>query len=100
LDKNFEIQVEGRSSGTSGIIDKIIATYRARKEIAKYCHRAPYTEIEENEFNLNIPRYVDTFEPEPEIDIAVVQKEIEEIEVKLVLTREKMKKYLKELKLS
>jgi hypothetical protein len=37
-------------------IDKIIATYRARKEIAKYSHRAPYAEIEENEFNLNIPR--------------------------------------------
>jgi type I restriction enzyme M protein len=81
-------------------IDKIIATYRAQKEISKYSHRAPYTEIEENEFNLNIPRYVDTFEPEPEIDVAVVQKEIEEIEGKLVLTREKMKKYLKELKLS
>jgi type I restriction enzyme M protein len=78
-------------------IDKIIATYRGRKEIAKYSHRAPYTEIEENEFNLNIPRYVDTFEPEPEIDVAAVQKEIEDIEAKLAATRKKMVGYLKEL---
>jgi type I restriction enzyme M protein len=97
LDKKFEIQGEGGSSGTSGIIDKIIATYRARKEIAKYSHRALYTEIEENEFNLNIPRYVDTFEPEPEIDIAASQKEIEEIEAKLAVTRKKMAAYLKDL---
>jgi type I restriction enzyme M protein len=78
-------------------IDKIIATYRGRKEIAKYSHRASYAEIEENEFNLNIPRYVDTFEPEPEIDVAAVQKEIEDIEVKLAATRKKMAGYLKEL---
>jgi type I restriction enzyme M protein len=78
-------------------IEKIISTYRARKEIAKYSHRAPYTEIEENEFNLNIPRYVDTFEPEAQIDVAAVQKEIEDIEGKLVETRKKMTGYLKEL---
>ena len=51
----------------------------------------------ENEFNLNIPRYVDTFEPEPEIDVVAVQKEIEEIEAKLTVTRKKMDGYLKEL---
>ena len=78
-------------------VGKIIATFRARKEIAKYSHRAPFTEIEDNEFNLNIPRYVDTFEPEPEIDVAVAQKEIEEIEGKLIVTRKKMAGYLKDL---
>jgi type I restriction-modification system DNA methylase subunit len=60
-------------------------------------HCATYAEIEENEFNLNIPRYVDTFEPEPEIDIKAVQREIEEIEGKLVVTRKKMEGYLKEM---
>jgi type I restriction-modification system DNA methylase subunit len=60
-------------------IDTIVNTYRNRKEIAKYSHRAKHAEIVENEFNLNIPRYVDTFEPEPEIDVAAVQREIEEI---------------------
>ena len=56
-----------------------------------------YKEIEENEFNLNIPRYVDTFEPEPEIDIKAVQDEIDEIEKELAKTRKKMNGYLKEL---
>ena len=58
---------------------------------------ATFKEIEENEFNLNIPRYVDTFEPEPEIDINAVQDEIEAIEVELAETRKKMNGYLKEL---
>lgn len=62
------------------MISKIVATYRARKEVAKCFHPAPYREIEENEFNHNIPHYVDTFEPEPEINVAAIQKEIEEIE--------------------
>ena len=49
----------------------------------------------ENEFNLNIPRYVDTFEPEPEIDVAAVQKDIERIEAELVETQAKMLKHWK-----
>lgn len=78
-------------------IEKIVDTFRQRKTVDKYSYSAPFAEIEENEFNLNIPRYVDTFEPEPEIDIAAVQKEIEEIERQLVETRMKMDEYLKEL---
>ncbi|HMO51222.1 MAG TPA: type I restriction-modification system subunit M [Kiritimatiellia bacterium] len=78
-------------------INKIIDTFHTRKEIEKYSHLATYAEIEENEFNLNIPRYVDTFEPEPEVDIAAVQKEIEDLEAKLTETRAKMDGYLKEL---
>ncbi len=78
-------------------IDRIVSTFRARKEVPKYAHLATYAEIAENEFNLNIPRYVDTFEPEPEIDVAVVQKEIEGIEAQLAETRATMRGYLKEL---
>ena len=52
---------------------------------------------QENEFNLNIPRCVDTSEPEPEIDITAVQQEIDDIETKLNTIREKMDGYLKEL---
>ena len=78
-------------------IDKIVKTFRERKVIEKYSYLAAYVEIKENEFNLNIPRYVDTFEPEPGVDIAAVQKEIDEIEVKLASTRKKMDGYLKEL---
>lgn len=53
----------------------------------------------QNESNLNIPRYGDTFEPEPEIDIVAVQKEIEEIERRLAVTRLTMDKHLKDMRL-
>ncbi len=78
-------------------IEKIVTTFRKRQEVEKYAYLASFAEIEENEFNLNIPRYVDTFEPEPEIDIAANQKEIEEIEAELAVTQAKMQAYLKEL---
>ena len=54
-------------------------------------------EIAENGYNLNIPRYVDTFEPEEEIDVAAVQKDIVRIEAELSKVRRKMSGYLKEL---
>jgi type I restriction enzyme M protein len=78
-------------------IEKIVTTFRKRRTVDKYAYLATYEEIEENEFNLNIPRYVDTFEPEPEIDIKAVQDEIDEIEKELAKTRKKMKGYLKDL---
>ena len=78
-------------------IKKIVTTFQKRQAIDKYAYPATFAEIEENEFNLNIPRYVDTFEPEPEIDIAAVQQEIDQIETELVETQAKMKEYLKEL---
>ena len=78
-------------------IEKIVTTFRKRQAVDKYAYPAFFGKIEENEFNLNIPRYVDTFEPEPEIDIAATQKEIEEIEAELVATQMKMRTHLKEL---
>ena len=78
-------------------VEKIVSTYRERAEIERYSHRALLSDIAENEYNLNIPRYVDTFEPEPEIDIAVVQREIEQVEKDLVAVRVRMAGYLKEL---
>jgi type I restriction enzyme M protein len=77
-------------------INKIVDTFQKRMAIDKYSYVASYAEIEENEFNLNIPRYVDTFEPEEEIDIAGVQQEIEQIEAELAETQKKMNNYLKE----
>jgi len=78
-------------------MDKIIETFRKRKVIEKYSYSATFDEIEENDFNLNIPRYVDTFEPEPEVDIPAVQKTIEGLETELTGVRAKMDGYLKEL---
>ena len=54
-------------------------------------------EIKENDFNLNIPRYVDTFEEEEEIDLAAVKAEIADLELQLSAVQDKMSAYLKEL---
>jgi len=78
-------------------IKKIVGTYKEYEEIEKYSHLATLEEIKEAEFNLNIPRYVDTFEEEEDIDIKAVQKEIEGIEEELKKTQKEMDKYLKEL---
>jgi type I restriction enzyme M protein len=78
-------------------MDKIVETFHSRTVIEKYSHLVSFDEIEENDFNLNIPRYVDTFEPEPEIDMEEVQKDIERINGELAAVEEKMDGYLKEL---
>ncbi len=76
---------------------KICATYDAYEDVDKYAHAAQYDELAENDFNLNIPRYVDTFEEEEEIDIAATQREIERLEGELADVRAKMGECLKEL---
>jgi len=78
-------------------IEKIVNTYKNYETIDKYSYVATFDEIKENEFNLNIPRYVDTFEEEEEIDMKAVQKDIIEIETELVDVRKQMEFYLKEL---
>ena len=78
-------------------IEKIVTTHRKYKSIDKYAYRATRKEIEEAEYNLNIPRYVDTFEEEEEVDIVATQKEIEKLEGELAKTRKKMDEYLQEL---
>ena len=78
-------------------IKKITDTYFKYQAVEKYAYRATLDEIKENEFNLNIPRYVDTFEEEEEIDIKATQKEIEKIEKELAEVRKEMNGYLKEL---
>lgn len=78
-------------------LDKIVSTFENFSEVDKYAHRATLEEIKEAEFNLNIPRYVDTFEEEEEIDIAAVQQEIDQLESELADVQKEMKAYLKEL---
>jgi type I restriction enzyme M protein len=78
-------------------MEKIVETFRKRTVIHKYSHLASFNEIAENDFNLNIPRYVDTFEPEPEIDMAEVQKDIVRINKELAEIEAKMDTYLEEL---
>ncbi|MBX7044225.1 MAG: type I restriction-modification system subunit M [Ignavibacteria bacterium] len=78
-------------------IDKIVSTYEKFETVDKYSYKATIDEIKENEYNLNIPRYVDTFEEEEEVDIAKVQEEIVELEKQLSDVRSQMNKYLEEL---
>jgi len=67
---------------TNENIQKIFETYRDREEVEKYSYKASLEEIAEKEYNLNIPRYVDTFEKEEPIDIEVVAKELKELKSK------------------
>lgn len=76
-------------------VKKILATYNKRRSVDKYAHLATFKEVKENDYNLNIPRYVDTFEEEEEIDIKAVQEEISTLEKELTTVRRKMTKLLK-----
>ena len=80
-------------------LDKIYQTMRAFESVPKYAQRVTPDELRENEFNLNIARYVDTSEPEPEIDIAALKREIETLETQLAQNRVEMDERLKELEL-
>ncbi len=78
-------------------IAKIVGAYQRRETIEKDAYLARFDEIRENDFNLNIPRYVDTFEEEAEIDIGVVQVEIDRLEEELSKVKFRMVGYLEEL---
>jgi len=80
-----------------GDIEKIVRTARARESADKYAYLATLDEIKENDFNLNIPRYVDTFEEEEEIDLVAVRKEREELKKQLADLEVQMEGYLEEL---
>lgn len=78
-------------------IDKIVETYERRQDVDKYAHVATMQEIEENGFNLNIPRYVDTFEPEPEIDLNEVAAEIRKLQSEIKDIDAELKPFFDEL---
>lgn len=94
--KEFE-KVKTQNKLREQHIQKIVETYRDRKEIEKYSHLASLQEIAENDYNLNIPRYVDTFEEEEPIDIKAVMAEIKELEAKRAELNKEIEVYLKEL---
>ena len=78
-------------------IEKIITTYRARTNVDKYAYLATLDEIKENDYNLNIPRYVDTFEEEAEIDLIAVRAERLKLQAQLNDIETQMSQYLAEL---
>ena len=95
-DGNFE---KGKNQNVlrDSDIERIVETYQSRQNEDKYSYVASFDEIKENDFNLNIPRYVDTFEEEELVDIEEVQKNIASIEAELTQVQAQMKKYLEEL---
>ncbi len=78
-------------------IQKIMDAYSSKQEIEKYAHLASLDELQENEFNLNIPRYVDTFEEEEEIDLNEVMAEYHRLDEEDKRITEELNKYLEEL---
>jgi type I restriction enzyme M protein len=94
--KEFE-KVKNQNMLREEHINKIVETYRNRTEIEKYSHLATLQEVAENDYNLNIPRYVDTFEAEEEIDIQVVMQEIKSLEAKRAELDKEIDVYFKEL---
>ena len=78
-------------------INKILETYKKREDVERYAHVATMEEIEENDFNLNIPRYVDTFVPEPPVDLKKVAAELKEIDAEIEKNQKDLVGMLKEL---
>ncbi len=78
-------------------LKRILDTATARQSVDKYAYLATPAEIAENDYNLNIPRYVDTFEEEEEIDLMAVRAEREKLKAELAKLEEQMAVYLKEL---
>ncbi|SUM02434.1 type I restriction-modification system methyltransferase subunit [Staphylococcus devriesei] len=78
-------------------VEKILETYKNRETIDKYSYTASLKEIEENDYNLNIPRYVDTFEEEEPIDLEEVQQDLNQIDNEIAQVEQEINEYLKEL---
>ena len=78
-------------------VEKIVETYAERKTIDKYSYAAALTEIGENDYNLNIPRYVDTFEEEEPVDLEAVSKRLEEIDKEIADIDKELDQYFREL---
>ncbi|WP_251717592.1 type I restriction-modification system subunit M [Lactobacillus agrestimuris] len=78
-------------------INKILETYKKREDVERYAHVATMEEIEENDFNLNIPRYVDTFVPEPPVDLKKVAAELKETDAEIEKNQKELVGMLKEL---
>ena len=74
-----------------------MTAYKNRQDAPKFAHVASLDEIKENDYNLNIPRYVDTFEEEPLMDIDQVNPNIARLKTEIAEAEKKMDEYLKEL---
>jgi len=93
---HFE-KIKNQNRLRDGDIDLIVETYRGRKVEDKYSYEASLSEIEENDWNLNIPRYVDTFEEEEPIDLAEVSEKLQALEEGMDKTNREISGFCDEL---
>ena len=101
IDASREFEAGTRQNALNDThLTRIAQTYVARDTVDKYAHRATVEEVAENDFNLNIPRYVDTFEEEEEIDLMAVREERTRLKDELAALETRMERYLRELGLS
>lgn len=100
IDASNEFEKQGKDNKLlPEHINKIVDTYTNRAVIDKYSYRATLKDIEDNDYNLNIPRYVDTFEEEEPIDINAVAEEIQALDIEIAETDKRIASYCKELKI-
>lgn len=101
IDASNDFEKDGNKNKlTEENITKIIDTYRERKTIDKYSYVASINEVKENDYNLNIPRYVDTFEEEETIKLDVVAKELQAIEKDIKATDTTIADFCKQLNIA
>lgn len=94
--KEFE-KGKNQNHLTDENIAKIFITYKDRKEVTKYSHKANLSEIRENDYNLNIPRYIDTFEEDESVDLNVVATKLKQLNIEELDLQKKVSKFCEEL---
>lgn len=100
IDASKGFEKEGNQNKlTAEHIDKIVSTYRERTTLHKYSYVAKISELKENDYNLNIPRYVDTFEEEEAIDLDAISEELKALDTNIKATDKTITDFCKELKI-
>ena len=94
--KDF-VKQSAQNNMTEEQISRVVSTYLNRNEIDKYSHIASYSEIEENDYNLNIPRYVDSFIPEPLPDATEILENLKTIDEEEQMVKTELYKMLSNL---
>ncbi len=99
IDASKDFEKDKQNYFTDEQIDRIVKAYAERKDVDKFCHVAKFEEIERNDYNLNIPRYVDTTEEEEEIDIKEVLANLKKLDAEIESAKTEIISSLKELKI-
>lgn len=98
IDASADFEKAGNQNAlTDGHVEKIVEAYAKRETVDRYAYVAPLSEVKENDYNLNIPRYVDTFEEEDPVDLQAVSKALNALDSAMVKTDKSLSDFCKEL---